>query len=211
MVASDGVLAVVAKAIRNLRRDFASLSKQPGPVGADGPRGLDGATGAVGERGAPGARGPVGPPGPSGADGAPGSDGKDGSRGANGAPGAEGPPGPAGPVGPAPAHQWDGTRLRFKQPAGKWGEFTDLRGPAGAGGGGVVFGGGGGADFGSLLAATDEMPDAFVVQQGGKWVRASYAQVGNWLGGVQPQPTNRVLYESGDVLVTETGDTIVQE
>ncbi len=28
-----------------------------------------------------------------------------------------------------PAHQWDGTSLRFRNPDGSWGAWTDLRGP----------------------------------------------------------------------------------
>ena len=48
-----------------------------------------------------------------------------------------GPPGPAGaqgddgPIGPMPAHEWDGTKLRFEEPGGTWGEKVDLQGPPG--------------------------------------------------------------------------------
>jgi len=34
----------------------------------------------------------------------------------------------------APAHEWSGTRLRFREPDGSWGASTDLRGPAGSAG-----------------------------------------------------------------------------
>lgn len=50
--------------------------------------------------------------------------------------GDRGPQGPAGDLGPMPAHEWQGTRLRFEVESGKWGPFVDLRGPRGAGGGG---------------------------------------------------------------------------
>lgn len=50
-----------------------------------------------------------------------------GSSGAGvGMPGRPGSQGPAGPVGPAPAHEWYGTLLRFKNPNGSWGEWIDL-------------------------------------------------------------------------------------
>jgi hypothetical protein len=47
-----------------------------------------------------------------------------------------------------PAHEWRGTKLRFEQPDGDWGEFKDLQGPKGdpgrdGVGGGVVIQGGG--------------------------------------------------------------------
>lgn len=54
--------------------------------------------------------GPVGPPGPQ---------------------GEPGPPGPQGEQGPAPEHQWNGSKLRFKNPDGSWGTFVDLKGPKG--------------------------------------------------------------------------------
>lgn len=40
------------------------------------------------------------------------------------------PAGPSGPAGPIPAHQWDGTNLRFQLPSLTWGDYSDLRGPA---------------------------------------------------------------------------------
>ena len=42
--------------------------------------------------------------------------------------GDPGPQGPKGDTGPAPAHEWQGTKLRFQQPDGKWGKYTDLKG-----------------------------------------------------------------------------------
>lgn len=39
-----------------------------------------------------------------------------------------------GPPGPAPAHEWDGTVLRFKNPDGSWGAGVDLEGEVGPAG-----------------------------------------------------------------------------
>jgi hypothetical protein len=47
-----------------------------------------------------------------------------------------------GPPGPIPAHEWKDTSIRFENPDGTWGEWTDLRGAPGAGGGFSFFGGG---------------------------------------------------------------------
>ena len=49
--------------------------------------------------------------------------------------GPTGPAGPTGPTGPAPAHQWNGTELRFQNPDGTWGAYVDLQGPIGPSGG----------------------------------------------------------------------------
>lgn len=45
--------------------------------------------------------------------------------------GQQGPQGSVGPSGPAPEHEWDGTKLRFKNPNGSWGPWIDLKGPKG--------------------------------------------------------------------------------
>ena len=53
----------------------------------------------------------------------------------------EGTPGPQGEPGPAPAHEWQGTSLRFSNPDGTWGDLVNLQGPqgeAGTGGGGSI-------------------------------------------------------------------------
>lgn len=53
----------------------------------------------------------------------------------------EGPQGPKGETGPAPAHEWQGTSLRFANPDGTWGDLVNLQGPqgeAGTGGGGTI-------------------------------------------------------------------------
>lgn len=45
--------------------------------------------------------------------------------------GADGPKGNDGPRGLAPAHGWSGYSLRFQNPDGSWGAYTNLRGPQG--------------------------------------------------------------------------------
>ena len=65
-----------------------------------------------------------------------GINGKDGTRGPRGPKGDAGARGDPGPIGPMPAHEWNGTKLRFEDAPGEWGEFKDLRGPRGIGGGG---------------------------------------------------------------------------
>ena len=38
-----------------------------------------------------------------------------------------------GSKGSPPAHQWDGTKIRFQRPDGSWGKWVDLRGKTGGG------------------------------------------------------------------------------
>lgn len=67
----------------------------------------------------------------------------------------EGTPGKDGKV---PAHKWEGTKLFFQNPDGKWGEGIDLRGRPGDGG--DMMGGSGGAPFIGQVKTTvsDETP-----------------------------------------------------
>ena len=135
-----GILTLLAKAVRDLREQFAALSREPGPPGKDGAPGKDGVDGkdGIGIRGLAGADGRDGAPGKPGRDGAPG---KDGER---------------GPMGPMPKHEWQGTKLRFQQTSGKWGKWTDLQGkPGKAGSGG---GGGSGWSPSGLPAASNAQP-----------------------------------------------------
>ena len=87
--------------------------------GPRGPRGLKG------DKGDPGPQGPEGPAG------ATGPAGPKGDKGDTGAPGSQGIPGQMGPKGDTPAHQWDGTSLRFEKPDGTWGEAVDVQGEKG--------------------------------------------------------------------------------
>lgn len=79
---------------------------------------LQGPPGEKGETGRPGADSVVpGPPGKAG------RNGKDST--------VPGPRGEPGPMGPMPAHEWDGTELRFEIDIGIWGPWVDLQGPKG--------------------------------------------------------------------------------
>lgn len=69
--------------------------------------------------------------GPQGNPGTPGAAGADGQ---DGAVGPTGPPGAQGNTGLPPAHEWDLTQLRFRNPDGSWGSFVDLKGEPGADG-----------------------------------------------------------------------------
>lgn len=96
-----------------------------GEAGAAGAPGLDG---RPGERGLSGSDGTHGPQGPKGDAGVPGSQGPQGTVGPGG---LQGTPGPQGEVGLSPEHRWEGNKLQFKLPNGKWGRATDLTGPGG--------------------------------------------------------------------------------
>lgn len=176
------LIAVLAKQLASLKRAFTTLSKQPGPQGE---RGLQGATGPRGEAGP---RGPTGPRGPEGPRGPVGPKGDKGDKGDRGPKGDKGDKGDRGDPGLPPAHEWKGTKLRFRQPDGKWGSLVDLKGDKGSGGGVIVTGGGSsGSSSGpawnpDLLApADDTVPTEFVVKQDGEWVRASLSQMCSWL------------------------------
>ena len=54
-----------------------------------------------------------------------------GADGAVGETGPQGIAGVAGPQGPSPAHQWNGTSIRFQNPDGTWGAYVDLVGAQG--------------------------------------------------------------------------------
>lgn len=86
-------------------------------------------------------------------------------------------------MGPRPDHQWDGTRLRFEEPDGRWGKWVDLVGPRGAQGSG-----GGVRPFtpATVNPATDEVPTGFLVEQSGQWAMATLDQMLYWLGGTGP-------------------------
>lgn len=86
------------------------------PTGLIGPQGPQGPQGVKGDKGDPG---------PQGIQGLQGIQGPKGDKGDTGAAGSP------GPTGPAPAHQWSGTQLRFQNPSGTWGAYTDLKGPKG--------------------------------------------------------------------------------
>lgn len=96
---------------------------EPGPEGIPGRPGTDGIDGAVGAEGDQGDRGKRG---------------YKGEQGRAGEVGVQGPKGDQGDAGPIPAHKWDGSRLAFQKPDGKFGRSVELRGPGGGRGGGSV-------------------------------------------------------------------------
>lgn len=166
------LLAVVAKKIADLQRNFTTLSKQSGPSGKDGLDGADGRHGIDGRNGA---------------DGIQGADGKRGPRGPKGEQGEQ------GEVGPAPDHQWQGDKLRFQKPDGGWGKWVALKGEKGDKGApgrsgnsvGIVSSGNSWSPD-ELPVAASALPDEFVVKQDGQWFRASFAQMQSWLGVSDP-------------------------
>ena len=52
--------------------------------------------------------------------------------------GDQGPQGEQGPKGDKPAHEWQGTSLRFENPDGSWGQFVNLKGQDGTGAGDML-------------------------------------------------------------------------
>lgn len=56
---------------------------------------------------------------------------KDGKDGRDAIDGLDGRNGKDGENGKMPAHEWDGTKIRFEKATGEWGEWIDLRGPMG--------------------------------------------------------------------------------
>lgn len=88
--------------------------------------------------------------------------------------GEKGDRGPQGEAGPAPDHEWQGTKLRFRKPSGKWGKFTDLKGEPGKEGGQVIISRGGSsfnpATFGELPGGVLPL-DFVIVERNGEAYR----------------------------------------
>lgn len=186
--------ALIASRLKRAEAKVNAVSKEAGPVGETGPAGATGAdgkkgdkgeTGPQGERGERGEIGPKGDTGPRGQRGELGLRGYKGDTGAVGASGADGKKGdkgdtgPQGETGPAPDHEWQGTKLRFKKPNGKWGKAVDLKGKDGEDAGTVVISRGGssdGAGLESLLpGAGGTEPAGIAVVQNGQWVNLPWA------------------------------------
>ena len=83
------------------------------------------ARGPIGDQGEKGDTGNIGPQGPVGLQGT------QGIQGSQGIAGPQGPQGLQGDTGDRPSHLWDGNSLRFQNPDGSWGVYTDLTGPQG--------------------------------------------------------------------------------
>ena len=165
----------MVKRLRKVEAVADETRKQEGPAGRDGVDGKDGRDGTDGKDGRDGVDGKDGRDGTDGKDGRDGIDGKDGRDGIDGKDGRDGIDGKDGQ---APDHQWDGTKLRFKNPNGKWGKFTNLKGDKGSDGGTVVVrtGGGSGGSLGNLLPGTGNVePAGVAVLQGGQWVNLPWS------------------------------------
>lgn len=129
-----------------------------------------------------------------------------------------------GDNGAAPAHEWEGTRLRFQNPDGTWGEWVDLRGKAGKTGkegkpGLHVIGGGGSRFDPASLPVLDDaalISDFLVLEREGKAYRVSLSQLQIVIGGGGTQPTGGVTLNGeditvGGVLVTVNGGVATDE
>lgn len=185
--------AVMARRIVRAESLARAVSKEIGPIGAIGPQGERGFNGEAGSRGERGDIGPQGSQGETGPQGAQGQEGVRGERGepgprgdqgdigpvgAAGAKGEKGDAGPQGETGKAPAHEWQGTKLRFKKPDGKWGKSVDLKGEAGDNGKVVVMrssGGSSGGGMSDLIPGNPNVePTGIAVSQAGQWVNLSW-------------------------------------
>ena len=192
-VANAAIAALLVPRVLAAERKVADVEKQAGPIGLtgpvgpageQGPIGLTGPVGPTGEQGPIGLTGPVGPTGergPIGLTGPVGPAGEVGARGPVGKAGSDGAKGEKGDTGPAPKHEWQGTKLRFERPDGKWGKLVDLKGESGTDGKTVVVRGGGfssptGAGLDSLLpGAPGVEPAGIAVLQGGQWVNMPWS------------------------------------
>lgn len=164
------VVPTFQKKIDDFIKEYKIKDGKDGATGAQGPVG---ATGPKGEKG-DSIAGPQGPAGTDGLDGTDGVHGKDGEQGR------------------APAHEWDGTKIRFQNSDGSWGEWTDLRGPTGSTGQSYGPGEGMGGGLERILAiggferqgATEILfGDNLIVTRTGNGVRVD-AQAGGTASGV---------------------------
>lgn len=106
---------------RGRKGNVGSIGEQgpEGPPGRPGLDGIDGAIGSTGDVGRTGNDGPRGKVGPV------------GDQGRAGEVGPAGPPGAKGDPGPIPRHKWNGSKLSFEDPDGKFSRAVDLKGPGG--------------------------------------------------------------------------------
>lgn len=118
-----------------------------------------------------------------------------------------------GDIGPAPAHEWDGTRLRFQNPDGTWGEWVDLRGnPGKPGKNGVnAIGGGGGYSAGGTSFSPGTLPslesapvdtDALVLSRDGRSYRVTIAALRALFGSGSQLPAG-VIFANGEPITVD--------
>ena len=211
----SALLALLAKRVVKAEKHVGYVAKQEGPQGE---RGLDGAPGATGATGMQGARGPqgyagergpqgaTGETGPAGADGQAGMPGADGKAGLQGVRGQAGEQGQKGDTGPAPAHEWQGTKLRFQKPDGKWGKYTELKGKDGKEGrvGVISVNRSSGTSLESLTPGADGVePVGIAVMQNGQWVNLPWSAFISVIAGAvdMGSPTSRRTDFVGDSLL----------
>ncbi|MBW8457712.1 MAG: collagen-like protein [Thiobacillus sp.] len=135
-----------------------------------------------------------------------GPQGMQGEQGPQGEPGPQGEQGPRGPKGDKgekgdiPAHEWKGSQLRFEKPGGGWGDYKELRGPAGAAGFSAD-----GENFDPaalpLFEGTAELTDYLVLRHGGITYRITLAQLAAVIGG-GGSPSGAVTVNGETVTVT---------
>lgn len=133
-------------------------------------------------------------PGPRGEAGSPGRDGRDGAPGRDGADGLP------------PAHEWQGTKLRFKQPDGQWGKAVDLKGAPGEPGKDrkTIIVRGGGASVAPVTPGKDGIDlTGLIGMQGGQLVSLSAQQFAAYITGALDMSSN---YSRRSDFV---GDTII--
>lgn len=64
----------------------------------------------------------------------------------------------------------------------------------------------------ALPLATWAVPDEFLVQQGGQWARATYAQMQAWFAATPvPDHGYGLMTELGECLLTESGEYLILE
>lgn len=130
---------------------------------------------------------------------------KDGKDGAPGQPGKAGKAGERGPAGPTPEHEVSGSKIRFKQPDGKWGKWVEApQGDPGKDGGIVMIKAGGvssGTDLAALLPGNENTePAAIAVLQGGQWVKLPWTALTALVGSGDSQHARRIDF---------VGDTVI--
>lgn len=128
---SARVNEIVSKNVQNGKNGLNGKDGANGKDGKDGLNGIDGKNskdGIDGKNGIDGLDGADGKDGKNGKDGINGKDGQDGKDGKNGTNGKD------GRNGKIPEHEWSGTKLRFQQSDGNWGEYVDLQGKKGLNG-----------------------------------------------------------------------------
>lgn len=115
-----------------------------------------------------------------------------------------------GDIGPAPAHEWDGTRLRFQNPDGSWGEWVDLRGKPGKPGKDGISVGGGGYSAGGTSFSPGALPplesspvdtDALVLTRDGRSYRVTIAALRALFGSESPIPVGAIFANGEPITV----------